>query len=86
MQESSLKRENTSRQKLNEGCENVDEFLTTGQVADRLGIAEGTLRYWRSRDEGPLSFKMGRRVCYRAADIQEWLLAQSQRTSRGGAF
>lgn len=37
-------------------------------------LSVGTLRYWRSVGAGgPESFKLGRRVMYRRADVERWL-------------
>jgi predicted DNA-binding transcriptional regulator AlpA len=34
----------------------------------------GTLRYWRHGGTGgPPSFKLGRRVMYRRAEVEKWL-------------
>jgi predicted DNA-binding transcriptional regulator AlpA len=37
-------------------------------------LSVGTLRYWRYTEAGgPASFKLGRRVMYRRADVEKWL-------------
>lgn len=47
------------------------------QVSERTHVPEATLRYWRHLgDRGPKSFKVGRRVVYRKADVDEWLREQ----------
>ncbi|WP_373290085.1 helix-turn-helix transcriptional regulator [Longimycelium tulufanense] len=38
-----------------------DRLLTTAEAAEMLGVEPGTLRQWRYRNEGPVSFKVGRR-------------------------
>jgi hypothetical protein len=40
------------------------ELLTMAEVAEALRVPVSTLRYWRSRGEGPKSFALGRRVVY----------------------
>lgn len=63
----------------------VREILTGKQVAEEYGINEGTLRYWRHRDEGPASFRMGKkRVVYRRSEIEKWISAQEAASTRGG--
>lgn len=52
------------------------ELLGSQQVEAQTGIPVNTLRYWRTRKEGPPSFKIGRRVVYRADLLQQWLLEQ----------
>ncbi len=52
-----------------------DELLTVGEVAEMTRVDMGTLRWWRSIDDGrgPKSFKLGRRVMYRRADVEKWV-------------
>lgn len=57
--------------------------LTAQEVSEMTGIPTGTLRYWRSRNEGLRSFKLGRRVVYDQDDLEAWLDAQRGATSRG---
>jgi predicted DNA-binding transcriptional regulator AlpA len=38
-----------------------------------------TLRYWRHLGTGPRSFRLGRRVVYRLADVGAWIEAQDHR-------
>lgn len=53
------------------------EFLTVAEVAEMTRLSVGTLRYWRTVGiGGPVSFKLGRRVVYRRADVERWLAAQ----------
>jgi hypothetical protein len=52
--------------------------LDEAETADRLGVAQATLRNWRFRGLGPAYLKVGRKVWYRAADIADWLDAQRQ--------
>ena len=50
------------------------ELLTVADVAEMTRLSAGTLRYWRALGEGgPASFKLGRRVMYRRADVEKWL-------------
>ncbi|MGE0219662.1 helix-turn-helix transcriptional regulator [Mycolicibacterium sp.] len=63
-----------------------DELLHTKQVEERYGIKAGTLRFWRSTDQGPPSFTLGRngRVVYRRSEVERWIAEQEQSTRRGG--
>ncbi|ORM29238.1 helix-turn-helix domain-containing protein [Williamsia sp. 1135] len=64
----------------------TEEFLSTKQVAERWPfLMEATLRYWRHTNEGPKSFRAGRRVVYRRSEVESWLSEQEAVTSRGGA-
>ncbi len=50
------------------------ELLTVAEVAEMTRLSVGTLRYRRSVGAGgPASFKLGRRVMYRRADVETWL-------------
>jgi excisionase family DNA binding protein len=50
------------------------ELLTVAEVAEMTRLSVGTLRWWRAVGEGgPESFKLGRRVMYRRADVEKWL-------------
>lgn len=63
-----------------------DELLHTKQVEHEFGINAGTLRAWRSTDQGPASFTLGPRgrVVYRRSEIERWLAEQERATRRGG--
>lgn len=63
----------------------ADDLLTVDEIAAELRVPEGTFRSWRSRNQGPRSFRLGRRVVYRRSDVEAWLVAQEQATARGGA-
>lgn len=52
------------------------ELLTLQQVAERYNIAENSLRYWRAQGTGPKSARIGRRVMYRATDVEAWVEEQ----------
>lgn len=49
------------------------KFLTTAEVADLCRTSPETVRYWRHVGNGPASFKVGRRVLYAEADVEQWL-------------
>jgi predicted DNA-binding transcriptional regulator AlpA len=49
------------------------EHITTAEFAELARTPEATIRYWRHIGHGPIGFKLGRRVLYRAADVQTWI-------------
>ena len=53
--------------------------LTTRQAAERLGLAPSTLAKLRINGNGPTYCKLGRRVVYRVADLEEWLQSRTTR-------
>lgn len=54
----------------------VRKIIRPEAVSEKTGIALGTLAYWRHRDEGPKSFKLGRRVAYFEDDVDAWIESQ----------
>lgn len=62
----------------------MSEFMSTGQVSQETGINAGTLRYWRSTNQGPASFSLGKRVVYRRSEVDRWIAEQESATRRGG--
>lgn len=61
-----------------------DVWLTTEEVAEQLRTPAATVRFWRHRGEGPKGTKFGRRVLYRASDLQAWI-AEQERSQHGAA-
>lgn len=57
-------------------------LLTTQEVASLLRTSASTVRYWRHRGYGPQGIRTGRRVLYRASDVDAWL---DQRASDEGS-
>ena len=55
-------------------------LLTPEQAASILGVTAGTLNVWRTTRRYPLAYvKIGRKVMYRAQDIEDF--AQSRTVS-----
>ena len=52
------------------------QLLTLPEAAARLRAPVATLRYWRHLGIGPDSFRLGRRVMYRQADVDRWVAAR----------
>ena len=54
---------------------NISEnYLTESQAAQYLGKCERTLIRWRVLKIGPPATRVGRRVMYRRAGLEAWLL------------
>ena len=47
--------------------------LTTGMVAEILGVSAGTLRWWRCVGIGPKWYKIGGLVRYTMRDVEEFI-------------
>jgi excisionase family DNA binding protein len=56
-------------------------LLDTEQVAALLGLRPNTLAQWRVSGEGPMFVKIGRRVRYRASDVDAWITKRSRRST-----
>lgn len=52
------------------------ELLIIKEVAYLLRIPPATVRYWRNIHSGPCSFRIGRHVRYRQADVSTWIDTQ----------
>ncbi|MDP9093692.1 MAG: helix-turn-helix domain-containing protein [Actinomycetota bacterium] len=59
----------------------LDELLTIGEVAAITRAPISTVRYWRHLGTGPRSFRLGRRVVFRRADLDRWM-AERERAAR----
>ncbi len=51
--------------------------LSTRAAADYLGLAQRTIERWRLVHEGPTYLKLGRRVLYPRAALDEWCRANT---------
>lgn len=62
-------------------------YLTTEETADRLRLKTTTLERWRVDGNGPVFLKLGRRVVYPLAQLDEWVAAKIRHSTsdRGGA-
>jgi excisionase family DNA binding protein len=61
------------------------ELLTITEAAELLRAPVATLRYWRHLGSGPRSFRLGRRVLYRRADLRTWIDARADQIIGGRA-
>ncbi|WP_039828406.1 helix-turn-helix transcriptional regulator [Nocardia testacea] len=57
----------------------LPELLTEREVAELVGTSPGTLRQDRSADRGLPYVRIGRRIRYRADDIEAYLDAHTVR-------
>ncbi len=48
------------------------QYLTTDEMADRYRTAPSTVRYWRMTGYGPKGVRVGRRVLYPMAEIERF--------------
>jgi len=65
-----------------EGKSMTNVHITPNQAANYLGVTLDTLSKWRSRKIGPAYYKVGRRVQYLIADLEDWRERQKVITKR----
>lgn len=56
----------------------MSDLMFVDEVSSATRIPEATLRWLRHMSRGPRSFKVGRRVVYKRADVEAWLEEQYQ--------
>lgn len=57
-------------------------LMNNEEAAEYLRVPLGTLRYWRHRNEGPPSVRIGRRVFYREQDLIHWVDAKFEEAEK----
>lgn len=62
----------------------LSEILLMEEVSDLTRLPLATLRFYRHRGQGgPKSFKLGNRVCYKRADVMQWIQDQYDAEAEG---
>jgi predicted DNA-binding transcriptional regulator AlpA len=56
----------------------MNEILYKKELSEEYRIPLATLNWWRHAGQGPRSFKIGNKVCYKRADIEAWVESQYQ--------
>jgi predicted DNA-binding transcriptional regulator AlpA len=51
----------------------LSKVVATNEAARLVGLSESTLTKLRLNGNGPVYCKLGRRVVYRTADLDQWL-------------
>ena len=56
---------------------NEPKAVNTPGASQITGVPENTLKYWRTKGEGPRYFKAGsKKVMYLVCDLEKWLTDQ----------
>jgi excisionase family DNA binding protein len=63
----------------------MEPLLTTPEVAQRLGLAEITVRKWRIKGTGPRFIRCGANIRYRPADIEAWVSSRAANSTSEAA-
>ena len=58
---------------------NISSVIPTRDAARLVGLSESTLAKLRLNGNGPVYCKLGRRVVYRPADLEQWLQSRTAR-------
>ena len=58
-----------------------DDMLTTAEAAKVVGLSPRSLERYRVTGEGPLYYKLGRRVLYRRGDLVTWMRERVRRST-----
>lgn len=61
------------------------KLVSTNEAASILGVKRNTLEGWRTRGVGPKFRKIGSLVRYAETDIEEYLEAQTRRSTSQNA-
>lgn len=48
-------------------------YMTTAELAELMRTTTNTIHYWRATGTGPKAIKVGKRVLYDRADVDEWI-------------
>ncbi len=59
----------------------ITQRLSNDAAAEYVGLAPQTLNRWRGEGRGPRFMKLGSRVVYDQADLDEWLAANRRRST-----
>ncbi len=59
----------------------MTNLLNADETADYLNLSTSTLAKMRLSGKSPKYIKMGRRIAYRISDLDEWVEAQSYRST-----
>lgn len=54
----------------------LSQFMTRAELARELGVSVVTLARWHSEGNAPPFTKVGKRVLYRRAAVQHWLVSR----------
>jgi predicted DNA-binding transcriptional regulator AlpA len=55
------------------------KVVRASEAARLVGLSESTLAKLRLNGNGPIYCKLGRRVVYRTADLEQWLQSRTTR-------
>jgi predicted DNA-binding transcriptional regulator AlpA len=59
-----------------------DELFRSPLAAKYLTLSKQTLDLWRCQGRGPKFLKVGRAVCYRRSDLDQWLNGQVRHSTQ----
>ncbi len=60
------------------------DYVDMAEASRILGVPVTTLRTWRARNRGPMSFKCRGRILYDTHDLHSWFARERYESLRGG--
>ena len=60
----------------------IDGYLTSDNLANRLGLHPSTLAKWRMARTGPPFVRVGKRILYSVTSVERWMKANEQQPLR----
>jgi len=66
------------------GASSIRPNVDTRRAAELIGMSTRTLEKWRGEGNGPPFLKLGRRVLYAVADLEEWIGSRRRRSTSEG--
>jgi excisionase family DNA binding protein len=54
----------------------VEEWMTTRELSEHLGVHELTILRWKKEGKGPPYYKIGTRFRYLKKDVEKWVSEQ----------
>lgn len=55
----------------------VEQYYSTAELAEQLGVKPATLAQWRHRGKAPQATRLNGVVRYSASAVNEWIAAQN---------
>lgn len=59
----------------------MGDYLTTQEAADLLRLKKNTLEVWRVQGRGPVFLKLGSRVLYERAALEDYTAANRRKST-----
>lgn len=58
----------------------LGNWMTRTELANELGVSVATVARWHTEGVAPAFTKIGKRILYRRATVQQWLISRERGT------